>query len=45
MITRNIKCAKCGHEGKVEAHDTIEKPKLMKCMRSNKKIKGCFMLV
>ena len=24
MITRNIKCAECGHEGEVEAHDTIE---------------------
>ena len=24
MITRNIKCGACGHEGKVEAHDTIE---------------------
>ncbi|GMT47134.1 MAG: hypothetical protein IEMM0007_0700 [bacterium] len=23
MATRNIKCAGCGHEGKVEAHDTI----------------------
>ena len=23
MITKNIKCAGCGHEGKVEAHDTV----------------------
>ena len=23
MVTRNIKCAGCGHEGKVEAHDTV----------------------
>jgi len=24
MFTRNIKCGACGHEGKVEAHDTID---------------------
>lgn len=24
MITRNIKCAECGHEGKVEALDTVD---------------------
>jgi ribosomal protein S27E/uncharacterized membrane protein len=24
MVTRNIKCAGCGHEGKVEAHDTVD---------------------
>jgi len=23
MVTRNIKCAGCGYEGKVEAHDTV----------------------
>lgn len=24
MVTRNIKCAGCGYEGKVEAHDTVD---------------------
>lgn len=24
LITRNIKCTGCGHEGKVEAHDTVD---------------------
>jgi hypothetical protein len=23
MFTRDIKCGSCGHEGKVEAHDTV----------------------
>lgn len=24
MVTRNIKCAGCGYDGKVEAHDTVD---------------------
>ena len=26
-ITRNIRCAECGHRGKIEAHDTGDTPK------------------
>lgn len=24
MVTRDIKCGVCGHEGKIEAHDTVD---------------------